>query len=209
MAAQPVREPEVAVAADADGRRARRDQNRDAVIEAVLSLWREGDLAPEVAAIAERSGVSERSIFRYFEDVASLQRAVIARQLEREAGLFDRPATNGTLDERVERFVELRLRQFDVLGPVARVAFLRAPFEEIVQGEITRRRDQIRGQVEHLFAAELRRFERAPRAEVVAGIEVATSFESLEFLRSTRSMTGARAGRVLARSVRALLTAAP
>jgi AcrR family transcriptional regulator len=209
MAAPPVRDPEPRSPAEADGRRARRDQNRDAVVEAVLTLWREGDLSPEVASIAERSGVSERSIFRYFDDVASLQRAVIARQLERETGLFDRPATNGTLDERVARFVELRLRQFDVLGPVARVAFLRAPFEEVVRGEITRRRDQIRAQVLQLFEAELRPFDRAARAEVIAAIEVATSFEALEFLRSTRGMTGARAGRVLARSVRAQLTAAP
>jgi AcrR family transcriptional regulator len=193
--------------ATADGRRARRDQNRDAVVDAVLMLWREGDLAPEVATIAERSGISERSIFRYFDDVAAMQRAVIARQIEREAGLFDPPDTGGSLEERVARFVELRLRQFDVLGPVARVAFLRAPFEQLVRDEIALRRDLIRAQVEHLFAAELAALERSARNEVVAALEVAASFEAFEYL-GARGLTGARAGRVVRRSVQALLRGA-
>ncbi len=192
-----------------DGRRVRRDENREAVVDAVLALWADGDLAPDVAAIAARSGVSERSIFRYFDDVAALQRAVITRQVQREAGLFDPPSTDGSLQARVSRYVELRLRQYEVLGPVARVAFLRAPFEEAVREQINLRRDQIRAQITHLFAPELARFDGRARTEVVAAIEVATSFEALEHLRTSRDLSASRASRVLVLATESLLRSLP
>ena len=47
-----------------DGRRLRRERNRDAVIEALLDLFGEGNLQPSTDEIAVRSGVSARSLFR-------------------------------------------------------------------------------------------------------------------------------------------------
>ena len=64
-----------------DGRRLRRERNRDAVVQAVLELVREGELAPGVEAVAARAGLSARSVFRYFDDLDDLCRAAIARQL--------------------------------------------------------------------------------------------------------------------------------
>ncbi|HEY8057438.1 MAG TPA: hypothetical protein VID94_01740, partial [Acidimicrobiales bacterium] len=72
-----------------DGRRARREQNVDAVVDAMLDLLGEGRLTPGAAAVAERSGVSLRSVFRYFDDMDSLTERAIARQMERAAPLFD------------------------------------------------------------------------------------------------------------------------
>ena len=63
-----------------DGRRRRREKNRDAVIEALLGLVRGGDLDPTVVKIAERAGVSHRSVFRYFDDFNDLGRTAIEQQ---------------------------------------------------------------------------------------------------------------------------------
>jgi AcrR family transcriptional regulator len=188
-----------------DGRSARRACNTDAVVEALFDLWSEGELEPDVASVARRSGVSERSIFRYFEDVAALKQATLARQVEREAGLFELPDSHGTLDERVVRLVALRLRQYDRLAPIARVAFLRAPFDPTVAEAIEQRRRAIRAQLVALFEPELAGLRRADRDELVAALEVATSFEALELLRTSRRRSPAAAGRVLARAVRALV----
>ena len=51
-----------------DGRRRRREVNRQRVVTALLDLFSEGHVWPTVANVAVRAGVSERSIFRYFDD---------------------------------------------------------------------------------------------------------------------------------------------
>ena len=77
---------------DDDGRRQRRERNRDAVVDALLAIVADGDLAPSADAVAARAGLSTRSLFRYFDDVDDLCRAAIARQHERVAALLERPA---------------------------------------------------------------------------------------------------------------------
>ena len=63
------------VDAEVDGRRLRRDQNREAVLDALVALFHEGIYQPSTNDIAERAGISPRSVFRYFEDVDDLNRA--------------------------------------------------------------------------------------------------------------------------------------
>ena len=76
-----------------DGRRARRHRSRDLAVDALLDLLGEGVLRPTAQQVAERSGVSLRSIFRIFDDVESLNAAACARQLSRVRHLFvDVPA---------------------------------------------------------------------------------------------------------------------
>ena len=66
-----------------DGRHARRDRNRLAVVDAILALFSEGNFEPTSDQIAERAGLSPRSLFRYFDDLEDLNRVAIARQFER------------------------------------------------------------------------------------------------------------------------------
>ena len=68
-----------------DGRHARRDRNRLAVVDAMLELYVEGNLDPSSDEIAERAGLSPRSLFRYFEDLDDLGQEVfliVRRQLK-------------------------------------------------------------------------------------------------------------------------------
>src|SRR5262245_29388188 len=102
---------------DDDGRRQRRARNRDAVVDALLSIVADGDLAPSADAVAARAGLSTRSLFRYFDDVDDLCRAAIARQHERVAGLLERPAViDGTVDTRVRDVIDQRVELFDAMG---------------------------------------------------------------------------------------------
>ena len=72
-----------------DGRNQRRDRNREAVVRALLELYREGNLGPSADEIAARAGISARSLFRYFDDVDTLVRAAIARQQQHLAPLYE------------------------------------------------------------------------------------------------------------------------
>ena len=52
-------------------------------MDALLELLDEGDVRPTAERIAERAGVSERSVFQHFADREALFQAVAARQYER------------------------------------------------------------------------------------------------------------------------------
>src|SRR5688572_3779614 len=139
-----------------DGRRVRRERNRDAVVDALLSLFRDGELAPSAEDVAARAGLSPRSLFRYFDDVDDLSRAAIARQLERVAPLLAAaPDSSAALDARIASFIELRLRLFDAMGAVGVVSRLRAPFHSAVAAELARGRAHLRQQIKDVFATEL------------------------------------------------------
>jgi AcrR family transcriptional regulator len=60
-----------------DGRRLRRHHNREAVIDALPGLFDNGIYRPSAAEIAERAGLSPRSLFRYVDD-AGAERAMVA-----------------------------------------------------------------------------------------------------------------------------------
>src|SRR5258708_29157847 len=149
-----------------DGRTARRDRNRLGVLAAVLQLFSEGDITPVPEAIALRSGVSLRSVYRYMRDMDDLARAAIDRHLERVGPLFVfEPVGEGPFGERVEAFVTARLRLHKAIAPIARAALARTrmrsvPADEVLRENLNVRRGLLRVQLSRHFAAELSTFGR-------------------------------------------------
>lgn len=112
---------------ESDGRKLRRARNRQNVIIALLDLVRSGELNPSVADIAERAGVSHRSVFRYFDDLGDLVRAAIDFEIARCIHLADIPDTGvGPLNRRIESWVESRIRLLSATYQLGRVARYRA-----------------------------------------------------------------------------------
>jgi AcrR family transcriptional regulator len=167
-----------------DGRRAWRDRNLNAVVDALLDLFAEGNLRPGADAIAARSGVSRRSVFRYFADLDSLDRIAIDRQLARVGQLAELERVGeGSLDARIDRIVAQRIRLYDAVLPVARVSRLRAPFEPVVAAELARTRRLWRRQIERHFAPELQPLARRERNAVLGAADVVCAFECYELMR--------------------------
>ena len=193
-------------AAEVDGRTARRDRNRDAVLDAVLELFSEDCLAPAAQDVAARSGVSLRSVYRYYEDMDELVRQAIARNVERSAPLFEVPAPDsGPLDQRIGAFIAARLALYEAVAPTMRAALLRARSSELVRQQIAAARGRLLDQVRHTFGPELATLPSAARREVVAAIDVLLGFESAEHLRRHRGLSGPETRRTLVRAVGALL----
>ena len=190
----------------ADGRRARRDQNRERVVDAMLSLYREGELQPSVAAVAERSGVSHRSVFRYFEDLDELYRVAIERQYDAVSDLMRLSRIGeGPLEDRIARLVENRLTLYETVAPVARVGHMRAPTEPVLEEHICDMAARGLGQIRVHFGAELASLtpeEAAATAEAVAGV---VSIEMLEFLRHVRRIERDETERILLSALGRLL----
>jgi AcrR family transcriptional regulator len=113
---------------EGDGRTLRRTRNRQSVIIALLDIVREGELDPSVADIADRAGVSHRSVFRYFDDINDLVRTAIDHEVEQTTPLAEIPDLGmGSLDRRIDAWVDMRLRVNLATYQVLRVARHRAP----------------------------------------------------------------------------------
>lgn len=139
-----------------DGRSARGQRTRDAVVEALVALLEEDDLQPSIEAIAARAGVSTRSIFSHFGDRESLLEAVAANRAQQIRGAWgELPAPGAALLERLDAFVAQRARIYELIGSVRRAALLAEPSSpttaERVGGFRTlKRRDALR-----MFATEV------------------------------------------------------
>ena len=172
-----------------DGRNLRRDRNRDAVVTALLELYREGNLGPSADEIAAQAGISARSLFRYFDDVEALVRAAIAQQQRHLAPLYAIDASpDMPFAARVERFVAARVRLLEGMGEVGRVARALAARQPLVLGELARIRGTLRRQLTHLFAAELGSLPAGERRATVATADVATSWEAYDLMRNDQGL---------------------
>lgn len=194
--------------ATVDGRRRRREANREAVVEALLGLFREGRLTPSTDEIAERAGISARSLFRYFDDNDAMTRTAIIRQQEHLAPLYDHGAhPKMPLPQRVERFVAGRTRLLAEMGEVGRLARARSIEQPLLAVEIARIRTVLRQQVASLFEAELRSRSTADRATTLAALDVAASWEAYDLLRNDQRMSAAATARAMATTMARLLQA--
>jgi AcrR family transcriptional regulator len=175
------------------------------VVEALLDLYRDGNLMPNAEQIAARSGLSPRSLFRYFDDVGDLTRAAIDRQLARALPLVLIEAKpDEPLQKRIGALVEQRFRLFDGVGNAAAVTRLRAPFEPLFAITLSRNREFLRSQMADLFAPELSELGTAA-AGTLSAADVMTSFESRHLLIDDQGLTPEQAKAVMVDALTALL----
>lgn len=192
---------------ETDGRRLRRALNREAVVDALLDLYREGNLRPGTDEIAERAGISPRSLFRYFEDADDLAGEAVTRQLGRAMPLLPLAVgPDAPFDVRVAALVEQRLRLFTTLGQAAHVARLRAPFQPRLAMSLREGRKFLRSQARTLFAIELMSMADHEAEAALAAADVLTSFESYQLLTADQGLPVDEARSVLVAALEVLLT---
>jgi len=197
--------PEAATAAT-DGRQLRRRRNREAVVEALLDLYRDGELRPSTEAIAARSGLSPRSLFRYFDDVDDLIDAAVARQRDRALPLVSIDISpREPLAAKASALVDQRFRLFDVVGNASTVVRLRSPFQPLLAAQLAEHREYLRNQMNRLFAPELAAMEPAAAATALATADVMASFEARQLLREDQGLSVPQAKAAMVSALVALL----
>jgi AcrR family transcriptional regulator len=152
-----------------DGRTARRNRNKQAVLDAVIALFSEQNLTPGVHEVAERSGVSLRSVYRYFTDVDDLVAAAIERHLDRARPLLDLTDPGvGPLADRIDRFARQRVAVFLQVRQVYRASVIRATDQDDVARILQQCRRRLAEQITVMFAPELERLD--PREARMRGV---------------------------------------
>ncbi len=168
-----------------DGRTARRDRNRRAVLDAIINLIEEGNPAPTVAEISERSGTSHRSLFRYFDDLDSLFAEAVLSAYERYAPLSRiHRFGQGDLEERVANVVAQRLALFDAMAPLVDAGRRRRgaldPMDAAMRHYML---GPMRDQLGVHFASELQAIPEDERGAVLDGLEALLSLDAFEYMR--------------------------
>ena len=195
--------PSGAAHSTTDGRTLRAERTRAAVVEAHLELLDEGNLRPTVEEVAQRAGVSSRSVFQHFEDREALFAAVSARQAERIAPLRRALRTDGPFEERLEAFLDQRVAVLEFVTPVRRAALLDEPFSQVAADSLAAIRRLGAEEARAVFAPELA---RAPEPDATATALVAiTSWSAWEAMRRHERRSVEEARSALRRAIRALL----
>jgi len=188
------------VRVEVDGRRLRRKQNRDAVLDALAELFEEGNLQPTSGEIAERAGLSPRSLFRYFDDVDDLNHAAIDRELARARPLLDAgTVASDPTAVKIDRVVEARIRLFEAIAPAARSARVGAHRHHLVAAQIAQSRSYLRNQLRQLFAPELN------GTALLPALDALLSFETYELLRGDQKLSRSKTASALTAALAALL----
>lgn len=189
-----------------DGRSLRRERNRQDIVDALLGLIENGETEISAALIASKAGLSERSIFRYFDDVNDLYRSVcdLAFSKEIEYALID-DAGVGSLDTKIENFVNQRVRIYTMnekIAPAARSFAFKNP---VIKNQLVLGRKLLRTQITKHFAEELSAFDKQQQQVAVAIIDSLTTFEYYDMMRSDQKMSVQTIKSVLTESIRKAL----
>jgi AcrR family transcriptional regulator len=189
-----------------DGRSLRRERNRQDIVNALLGLIENGETEISAALIASKAGLSERSIFRYFDDVEDLYRSVcdLAFSKEIEFALID-DAGFGSLDTKIENFVNQRVRIYTMnekIAPAARSFAFKNP---IIKNQLVFGRKLLRAQITKHFAEELSAFDKSQQQVAVATIDALTTFESYDMMRSDQKMSVQTIKSILSEGIRKAL----
>jgi len=191
--------------APTDGRSARRERTRTAIADAMLALIEDGDLRPTAPRVAERAGVSLRSVFQHFEDMEAIYALVAERQIERMLATARFIPREGHLEDRIRIFVAERARLHEAVAPVRRAALLIEPFSPGIGDRLRWVRDLGGIEVAKVFRLELARLPSRDRRDALEALTAAASWSAWEALRAHQGLSATQAERVVRRMVEALL----
>jgi TetR/AcrR family transcriptional regulator of autoinduction and epiphytic fitness len=181
-----------------DGRRARGVRTRDAIVSALLDLVAQGDVAPTAQRIADRAGVSVRSVYQHFSDVEGLYADATERTYTRVRDAAKDVDVSLPKASRVDAFVEDRTANLEALLPFHRAVRLMEPGSDRVRGYHLAMEKWEKDRVAKVFAPELRGMSSPQRSAALAGIDVLASADSWDRLR--RNGQSARSARQVLRS---------
>lgn len=189
-----------------DGRVARRQSNINAVLDVVLELFGEESLFPTIEQAATRSGLSLRSLYRYFADPGELLEATIKRSREQGSELAHlRTIGQGPLSSRIDDFVTMRLRLYEAVGPMFRATVANAARLPQIRDELARTRNDFREQFQLQFAPELGAFKAGKRDAALSAGDLLTQLDSIDYLRRHRRLSVSETEAVLLSTLRSLL----
>lgn len=188
-----------------DGRRLRSEASRGRIVDAMIAIVREtGGLGlPPAELVAERAGVGLRTVFRLFEDMDGVYRAMQAVITAEAEPLIAGPPPTGDARQDLMAEIARRSRLFELILPLQIAADSQRHRSSALQEGRSR---LIRQQREALLAVAPPAL--AARREQLAALELALSFEAWRRLRTDQDATPDEARAIMTWMALALLDGA-
>ena len=166
-----------------DGRAARALRTRQAVADALLCLLEEGELRPTSRMIAEKAGVSERTIFQHFEDLETLFCVAASRLGNRIFRNLDFISSDGPFEQRLKAYLDELVYLHETVTPVRRASRLHESFSPVLDRSLRSWRDALRKGIDLVFVEELTRLVPEQRPAVREGLALVAAWSSWENMR--------------------------
>lgn len=187
-----------------DGRIARGERTREAIIEAHTALLCEGVLKPTGKLLAERAGISLRTLWSNYSDLEAVMRASSELWLERDAALQVTIAPDERFDHRLAAYCRMRVDRLEQLAPAARSAALGEPFSPALQASRREHVQRVRDDIEQAFAPELE-LAGDRRDTLAAAVFIMSSWPSWSSLRDDLLLDVSAAQTVMHESIASLV----
>jgi len=197
------------VKASPDGRHLRSERSRAVIAQAMLDLVRNTGQMPTTDAVADRAGVSRRSVFRHYADVSELLTA--AYELQRQDAFAHFPPRDPAQwreDERIEAFVDRGAALFEYVSPVRRAAVYMAQDYPVLL-DLMRDDDALqRSFILNLFGPSFDGVEEGLRQVSLNTMFVISSWSAWDAMRREQGLDMEAARNVIRTSFRSVLTCA-
>lgn len=188
-----------------DGRVARSQRTRAAVLDALLALLDEGQFKPPAKVIAERSGVSTRSIFQHFPDLETLFIAAVDHGVNRFAAAVQPIEPALALKARITALVDQRFTLFEQAGNVYWAGQIATPLSPTLKATFAHVEYALRIQIGITFKAELAVLRKPKRLTQISRIAAATGFHHWYALRRVEMLDESVARMAMSEALASLL----
>lgn len=180
-------------------------RTREAVLDALTDLLREGEVAPTAQLVADRAGISLRSIYAHFATRDELFLAMADRATAVVVAMVSPIDASAPLAERIEGVAVQRSEVNEALGPVRRAADLLVATSPPLAAQRKVSRAASRQQIERVFAAELSALDEPARRRLVAGIDATLAGAYWDRLRLVNDLALDEAAAVVRQALAGLL----
>jgi len=188
-----------------DGRSARALRTREAIVDACIGLVEEGELRPTAPRVAERAGVSVRSVFQHFEDLPALHSAVNQRIVMRLKALLHPVDPTLPLEAKLPAFVRLRGALLEAMTPYQRAAQVHGPFAPEIRDAVRVGNGYLREEVAEVFRREIEQAPPVEQRELLEALATVLSWATWDTMRSDGGRSVEESAAVLRRLIRSLL----
>jgi TetR/AcrR family transcriptional regulator of autoinduction and epiphytic fitness len=184
-----------------DGRTLRAERTRESIIDAHMALILAGDLQPTARRVAERAGVSLRTLWGHFTDLEALFAAAGRKSLEIQYAGYRPVPVDQPLADRIDQFCRQRAHMLEVIAGASRAAQIRLPYSPQLRVNRAQHTDRLRAELTELFASEI-----STDPDLLTALLIATTWPAWMGARDDLGLSVAAATAVMHRTVTALLT---
>lgn len=182
-----------------DGRRRRSEQSRAKIIEAMLSLVKDGKIVPTAEEVAARANIGLRSVFRHFSDMEMLRQEMIAQMGKTYLKWFV-PFDGDDWREQLKDLLKRRASAYEEIMPYKRAADVRRLKSTVIGAEYERLNIIIRSRLLSIVPEAF-----ANQKVLIEALDMVVSIDAWQRLREDQNLSVEEARKTVYALVKAIL----